>query len=303
MRGPARRRREFGGEDVGSRRRLSLRSRPGQNAELYAAAPCRARVASCSRRRVAGVGHHRGARAVRRVYSIGLVQARRARHCCPLRRRGLSLPVTSARTVHDRASPSFCGAAVRDDLASPNRTLSRPRIAARDMVLVALMLGAAGRGAQGNVFAPLFAALRVDRHGARVAASPGALVIAASASCWTHRHWRCARCQVALRRFPAYRVRVLLEPGDGRHRLLLSAHGQRAGNRRFSGGSRTRRVVEETQGAADRISQSATRTGSTKVQDMTSGGIRRSIKAGVALRPRAAVRCGAGRPPARGRST
>jgi len=27
-------------------------------------------------------------------------------------------------------------------------------------------------------------------------------------------------------RFPAYRVRVLLEPGDGRHRLLLSAHGQ-----------------------------------------------------------------------------
>lgn len=109
----------------------------------------------------------------------------------------------------------------------PNRTLSRRGLRRLIMVLVTLALATAGLGAwQGNVFAPLFA-----------------LIESAAVACALNVAWRAGdrmeritvgdaslevhfmpgrRCV----RFQSYWVRVSLEAGNGRHRLLLSSHGQ-----------------------------------------------------------------------------
>ena len=96
------------------------------------------------------------------------------------------------------------------------------------MVLVALVLTTAGLGAwQGNVFAPLFALVESV-----------AVALALSVA------WRAGdrserilldSSSVEVRFLPGPRsacfqsfwVRVLLEPGDGRGRLLLSSHGRK----------------------------------------------------------------------------
>src|SRR6185437_1585757 len=49
------------------------------------------------------------------------------------------------------------------------------------------------------------------------------------------------------------------------------------------GGTGTGRVGEKTQGVAGRCKRATTQSGSTKVQDMTSGGIRRSLMAAASL--------------------
>lgn len=109
----------------------------------------------------------------------------------------------------------------------PNRTLSRRGLRRVIVMLVVLVLGTAGLGAwQGNVFAPLFAGLesivmayalsvawRAGDRGERVALDASSVEVQSLPG------RRCIR-------FPAYWVRVLLEPGDGRHRLLLATHGQ-----------------------------------------------------------------------------
>jgi len=95
------------------------------------------------------------------------------------------------------------------------------------MVLVALALSTAGLGAwQGNVFAPLFALVES-------AAVAVALSVAWRAGDRSERITLDAlslevRSQPGRRRmrFQAYWVRVLLEPGNGRQRLLLSSHGR-----------------------------------------------------------------------------
>lgn len=108
----------------------------------------------------------------------------------------------------------------------PNRTLSHRGLRRVIMVLVVLVLGTAGLGAwQGNVFAPLFAALesmvlayalsiawRAGDRGERITLDESSLEVHAQPSGRSTR-------------FPAYWVRVLLEPGNGQHRLLLSSHG------------------------------------------------------------------------------
>jgi len=110
----------------------------------------------------------------------------------------------------------------------PNRTLSRRSLRRLIVVLVALALTTAGLGAwQGNVFAPLFAlvesvamtcALRaVWRAGGR---SERITLDASSLEVQSLPGRSC-------RRFQSYWVRVLLEPGDGRHCLLLSSHGHK----------------------------------------------------------------------------
>ena len=162
------------------------------------------------------------------LYSIGLIQIKRARHCCPLRRRGLSF------ACYKRAGqfmivlrPASAELPCATIWLTPNRTLSHRGLRRVIMVLVALILGAAGLGAwQGNVFAPLFATLEsiamayalsiAWRAGDR---SERVMLDASSLEVRSLPGRSCVR-------FPAYRVRVLLEPGDGRHRLLLSAHGQ-----------------------------------------------------------------------------
>ncbi|TAL87800.1 MAG: DUF2244 domain-containing protein [Rhodanobacter sp.] len=110
----------------------------------------------------------------------------------------------------------------------PNRTLSRRGLRRLIMVLVVLVLTTAGLGAwQGNVFAPLFAsvecvavacALRVAWRGGsrseRIIFDGSKLEVQA----WPGR---------GATQFPSYWVRVLLEPGDGHHRLWLSSHGHR----------------------------------------------------------------------------
>ncbi len=110
---------------------------------------------------------------------------------------------------------------------TPNRTLSRRGLRRVIVLLVALVLGTAGLGAwQGNVFAPLFAALesiamayalsiawRAGDRGERVLLDASSLEVQSLSG---------PRCT----RFPTCWVRVLLEPGDGRHRLLLSSRGQ-----------------------------------------------------------------------------
>ena len=110
----------------------------------------------------------------------------------------------------------------------PNRTLSRRSLRRLIVVLVALALTTAGLGAwQGNVFAPLFA-----------------LVESVAMTCALRAAWRASGRSERItldasslevqslpgrscRRFQSYWVRVLLEPGDGRHCLLLSSHGHR----------------------------------------------------------------------------
>lgn len=109
----------------------------------------------------------------------------------------------------------------------PNRTLSRRGLRRLIVVLVALVLITAGLGAwQGNVFAPLFALVE------------SAAVAAALSVAWRagDRSERITLDASSLEvqslpgrrrmRFQAYWVRVLLEPGDGRQRLLLSSHGR-----------------------------------------------------------------------------
>ena len=110
---------------------------------------------------------------------------------------------------------------------TPNRTLSHRGLRRVIMALVVLVLGTAGLGAwQGNVFAPLFAGLesivmayalsvawRAGDRGERVVLDASSLEVQSLPG---------RRCT----RFPTYWVRVLLEPGDGQHRLLLSAHGR-----------------------------------------------------------------------------
>ncbi len=109
----------------------------------------------------------------------------------------------------------------------PNRTLSRRGLRRVIMVLVALVLGTAGIGAwQGNVFAPLFAALesvamafalsmawRAGDRGERIVLDASTLEVLALPG-------QRRTC------FPISWVRVSLAPERGRHRLLLSSHGQ-----------------------------------------------------------------------------
>jgi uncharacterized membrane protein len=108
----------------------------------------------------------------------------------------------------------------------PNRTLSRRGLRRLIVVLVALALITAGLGAwQGNVFAPLFAlvesaavavalsvAWRAGDRSERITLDASSLEVQSLPG----------RRSV---RFQSYWVRVLLEPGNGRQRLLLSSHG------------------------------------------------------------------------------
>ncbi|GAB2553494.1 DUF2244 domain-containing protein [Rhodanobacter koreensis] len=109
----------------------------------------------------------------------------------------------------------------------PNRTLSRRGLRRLIMVLVTLALITAGLGAwQGNVFAPLFALVE------------SAAVAVALSVAWRagDRSERITLDASSLEvqslpgrrstRFQSYWVRVLLEPGNGRQRLLLSSHGR-----------------------------------------------------------------------------
>ena len=110
----------------------------------------------------------------------------------------------------------------------PNRTLSRRGLRRLIVVLVALALITAGLGAwQGNVFAPLFAlvesvavavalsvAWRAGDRSERITLDASSLEVQSLPG----------RRSV---RFQSYWVRVLLEPGNGRQRLLLSSHGRK----------------------------------------------------------------------------
>ena len=109
----------------------------------------------------------------------------------------------------------------------PNRTLSRRGLRRLIVVLAVLALTTAGLGAwQGNVFAPLFA-----------------LVESVGVSCALSVAWRAgdrseritldgSSMEVQLlpgrrvTQFQSYWVRVVLKPGNGRQRLLLSSHGR-----------------------------------------------------------------------------
>jgi uncharacterized membrane protein len=108
----------------------------------------------------------------------------------------------------------------------PNRMLSRKGLVRLIMILVALALMTAGLGAwQGNVFAPLFAVIesvavacavsvawRAGDRGERITIDAASLEVQLLPG---------RRCM----RFQSYWVRVLMEPGDGRQRLLLTSHG------------------------------------------------------------------------------
>ncbi|MEO7068423.1 MAG: DUF2244 domain-containing protein [Rhodanobacter sp.] len=108
----------------------------------------------------------------------------------------------------------------------PNRVLSRRGLRRLIMFLVAFALLSAGMCAwRGNVFALLFAAVesvaiacalsvawRAGDRGERIAVDATSLEVQFLPS------HRCVR-------FPAYWVRVLLQPGDRGRRLLLSSHG------------------------------------------------------------------------------
>jgi uncharacterized membrane protein len=108
----------------------------------------------------------------------------------------------------------------------PNRMLSRKGLVRLIMILVALALMTAGLGAwQGNVFAPLFAVIesvavacalsvawRAGDRGERITIDESSLEVQSLPG---------RRCM----RFQSYWVRVLMEPGDGRQRLLLTSHG------------------------------------------------------------------------------
>ncbi|WP_132142836.1 DUF2244 domain-containing protein [Luteibacter rhizovicinus] len=108
----------------------------------------------------------------------------------------------------------------------PNRALSRRGLRRLIGGLAALALTTAWLGAwQGNVFAPVFAlvecfvlafalgaAWRAGSRGERIVIGPDTLEVRTMPG---HRS----------RRFQSYWVRVLLAPGNGRHRLLLRSHG------------------------------------------------------------------------------
>jgi uncharacterized membrane protein len=109
----------------------------------------------------------------------------------------------------------------------PNRALSRRGLRRLIGSLAALALTTAWLGAwQGNVFAPVFALLesfalafalgaawRAGGRGERIALDAGLLEVRAVPG------RQCVR-------FQPYWVRVLLAPGNGRHRLLLTSHGK-----------------------------------------------------------------------------
>jgi len=110
----------------------------------------------------------------------------------------------------------------------PNRALSRRSLRRLIIVLVALVLTTAGLGAwRGNVFAPWFALIE-----------SAAVAIALSVA-WRggDRSERITLDDASLevRILPGRRrvcfqsgwVRVSLEPGQGRQRLLLSSHGRK----------------------------------------------------------------------------
>lgn len=110
----------------------------------------------------------------------------------------------------------------------PNRTLSRRGLRHLILVLAALVLITAGLGAwQGDVFAPLFALIEASavaialsvawRAGDR---SERITLDTTSLEVQTLPGRRCTR-------FQPYWVRVLLESGEGRYRLLLSSHGRK----------------------------------------------------------------------------
>jgi len=109
----------------------------------------------------------------------------------------------------------------------PNRALSRRGLRRLIMMLAALALTTAGLGAwQGNVFAPLFALLeasavaialgvawRAGDRSERITLDATSLEVQSLPG-------RRSTC------FQSYWVRVLLKPGDGHNRLLLSSHGR-----------------------------------------------------------------------------
>ncbi len=110
----------------------------------------------------------------------------------------------------------------------PNRVLSRRGLRRLIVVLAALALITAGLGAwQGDVFAPLFALIEASavaialsvawRAGDR---SERITLDDTSLEVQTLPGRRCTR-------FQPYWVRVLLESGEGRYRLLLSSHGRK----------------------------------------------------------------------------
>ena len=109
----------------------------------------------------------------------------------------------------------------------PNRALSRRDLRRLIMGLGALALITAGLGAwQGNVFAPLFAlvesvavawalnaAWRAGGRSERITLDSESLEV------------RCLPDRRSMR-FQVYWVRVLMDSGHGRRRLLLSSHGR-----------------------------------------------------------------------------
>jgi uncharacterized membrane protein len=109
----------------------------------------------------------------------------------------------------------------------PNRSLSRRDMRRLIMVLVALALTTSGLGAwQGNVFAPLFAlvesvavavaltaAWRAGGRSERITLDSESLEVRSQPS-------QRSMC------FQVYWVRVRLNSGNGRQRLLLSSHGR-----------------------------------------------------------------------------
>lgn len=110
----------------------------------------------------------------------------------------------------------------------PNRMLSRRGLRRLIVVLVALALITAGLGAwQGNVFAPLFALVEsaavAYALGVAWRAGDRSERITLDASSLEVHSLPGRRCM----RFQTYWVRVLLEPGEGRQRLLLSSHGRK----------------------------------------------------------------------------
>jgi uncharacterized membrane protein len=120
-----------------------------------------------------------------------------------------------------------------DDLAcvtmwlKPNRSLSRRGLRRLIVVLAVLALTTAGLGAwQGNVFAPLFALVESVAVACALSvawrAGDRSERITLDASSLEVRLLPSRRCT----HFQSYWVRVLLKPGNGRHRLLLSSHGR-----------------------------------------------------------------------------
>jgi uncharacterized membrane protein len=109
----------------------------------------------------------------------------------------------------------------------PNRALSRRGLRQLIMVMVGLALATASLGAwQGNVFAPLFAlvesaamayalsvAWRAGDRGERITLDETSVEVQLLPS------RQCVR-------FPSHWVRVLLDMGNGRQRLLLTSHGR-----------------------------------------------------------------------------